>query len=144
MRVCYILLLVVLTGGCKKDLTDDPIPLIPFPDFIANLTAPEYQSLSVDGGYKEINSIGVRGVIVYRKSAAVYVAYERNCSYHPNDACATVNVHTSHLYMVDTCCGSNFSFDTGAPTGGIAWRPLRSYKTQFSNTSLTITDQSAN
>lgn len=140
-RMFFILLFAC---SCSRDLTDDPIPIVPFADFVVNLIAPEYQSLSVDGGYKEIGSIGVRGVILYRKNSTTYLTFERNCSYHPNDACATVNVHTSKLYMIDPCCGSNFSFDTGAPTSGVAWRTLRLYHTAVSGTNLTITSEIAN
>lgn len=133
------LILALILVGCSSDLTDDPIPIIPFADFVVNLSAPEYQPLVVNGGYKEIGSIGVRGVILYRQDAATYLAFERNCSYHPNDACATVNVHSSNLFMVDPCCNSSFSFTDGSPTGGIAWRPLRRYETSLVGNTLTIT-----
>lgn len=139
-----VLFVFLIAISCNRDLTDDPIPVVSFPEYVANLTAPEYQNLSVDGGHKEIGIIGVRGVILYRKNSTTYLTFERNCSYHPNDACATVNVHTSKLYMVDPCCGSNFSFDTGAPTSGVAWRPLRLYKTVVSGTILTVTSEIAN
>ena len=143
-RLLASLLLVALGASCKSDRSDDPIPFIPFSDFVANLSAPEYQSLAVNGGIKEINSIGVRGVIIYRRDAETYLAFERNCSYHPNDACATVNVHSSNLYMVDPCCNSAFSFTDGSPTGGVAWRPLRRYTTNLAGTLLTIIAEEAN
>lgn len=136
--------LVVLLLSCQPDMGDDPIPFVAFPDFVANLMAPEYQSLAVVGGYKEINSIGVRGVIVYRLNASTYLAFERNCSFRPNGACATVNVHSSSLYMVDPCCNSSFSFDNGSPTGGMASRPLRQYATELVGSQLTITDDPLN
>lgn len=132
-------LLIVLS--CQPDHSDDPIPIVPFPDFIVNLSAPEYQSLQVNGGHKEISSIGVRGVIVYRVDASTFKAFERNCSYHPNDACATVNVHSSQLYLEDPCCNSNFSLPDGMPTGGPASRPLRQYATNLVGLQLTITDE---
>lgn len=125
-------------------MTDDPIPIVGFPDFVIPLTSPEYQPLAVNGGYKEVNSIGVRGVIVYRQDALTYLAFERNCSFRPNDACATVNVHSSGLYLFDPCCNSSFSFVNGAPTGGVASRPLRLYTTSLAGTQLTITDEILN
>ena len=139
-RIFLILLLV----SCSRDLTDDPIPFIPFTDIVINLSFPDYATLNVDGGYKEINGKGVRGIIVYRANSSTYQAYERNCSYHPADACATVNVHSSGLFMTDPCCGSTFSFSDGTPTGGPAWRPLRRYRTQLSGVTLTITDEMIN
>ena len=122
---------------------DDPIPVVSFPDIVIDISLPSYVSLRTDGGYKEEKG-GVRGIIVYRINAFSFQAYERNCSYHPNDACATVNVHTSGLYMTDPCCGSNFSFTDGSPTGGQAWQPLRRYRTQVNGTTLTISDEPLN
>lgn len=137
--ICIFLLLI----ACEPDLSDDPIPYIPFTEIIINLSFPEYASLRTDGGYKEING-GVRGIIIYRVNATSYNAFERNCSFHPNDACATVNTHNSGLYLTDPCCGSTFNFSDGNPSGGVAWRPLRRYRTQLNNSTLTITDEVVN
>ncbi len=140
----YFAWLLALCFACQPNLGDDPIPIVNFPDFVINLTAPEYQPLTINGGYKEINSIGVRGVIVYRVDASTFHAYERNCTFHPNDACATVNVHSSLLYLVDPCCNSTFSFSSGQPTSGVATRPLRQYAADLSGLQLTITSEIIN
>lgn len=143
-RQIQIWTLLALLAACQPEMSDDPIPFVAFPDFVVNLQAPEYQSLSAVGGYAEIDAIGVRGVIVYRQSTSTYLAFERNCSFRPNEACATVNVHASKLYMIDPCCNSSFSFDNGSPTGGVASRPLRQYSTGLVGTQLTITDDPLN
>jgi hypothetical protein len=126
--------------GCSPDMSDDPIPYQPFPDIILNLALPENIALKSKGNAREING-GVRGIIVYCADPGVYVAFERNCSYHPNDACATVNIDNSKLFMTDPCCGSSFDFSTGLPTGGVAWRPLQEYQTSYNGFDLIITDQ---
>jgi hypothetical protein len=136
--------LFLILMGCKSDLSDDPIPFSPFNDIAIDLSFPEFLSLNTNGGYKELNNKGVRGIIIYRLDVKNYLAYERNCSYHPNDACATVNVHSSGLYLTDPCCGSTFNFSNGNPSGGIAWRPLRQYRTQLTGTTLTIMSEIAN
>ncbi len=139
-----LLMLVFLFGGCgSPDLSDDPIPIVPFAPYTVNLFLPEYQSLLLDGGTKVIGSIGVRGVILYRSSATSYIAYELNCSYHPNLAESNIAVHASKLFMVCSGCGSNFSFTNGTSTGGVAWRPLRRYRVELNNPILTITDEIA-
>jgi nitrite reductase/ring-hydroxylating ferredoxin subunit len=137
------ILLAVGLSACKQDLTDDAIPFIPFPDEVISLNLPEYAALKLDGGVY-LSDAGVRGIIVYRKNATTYLAYERNCSYHPNDACATVDVHASNLFMIDSCCGSSFDFDDGQPTGGPAWRPLRRYRSFVDGAQLTIVAESLN
>lgn len=128
-------LLILL--ACSPNLSDDPIPAATFPDEIVQIN--QYPKLSLTGGYIYLSKIGVRGVILYRQDATTFLAFEQNCSYRPNEACATVNVDISNLYMTDACCGSTFNFE-GTPTGGPAWRPLRQYHTSLNGGSLTITD----
>lgn len=112
---------VMFMASCSSELSDDQIPPAQFPDIIINLTLPSYISLMSKGGYKEIDG-GIRGIIVYCEEVGVYHAFERNCSYQPNEACSTVNVDNSKLYMIDPCCNSSFHFVTGEPIGGAAWR----------------------
>jgi hypothetical protein len=135
--------LLALLLSCKPDLTDDPIPYIPFSPVVVNINLPEFQSLR-SNGFATLDDVGVRGLIIYRVNSTTYHAYERNCSYQPNEACATVDIHSSNLYMTDPCCNSNFEFSTGNPVGGVAWRPLRRYHTSFTGTELTITDEIVN
>lgn len=137
-------LLLLSLVACTRDLSDDPIPIIPFPDVVINLGLPDYFSLQTDGGFKELNTGGVRGIILYRVNSATYFAYERNCSFRPNEACATVNVHNSGLFMTDPCCNSSFNFSDGNPSGGPAWRQLQRYRTQLSGSTLTISDEIIN
>lgn len=136
-------LLFIFLSACSPDLSDDPIPPALFDDIIIQLSLPQYVSLATKG-YYELNSSGIRGIIIYRKDVATYIAYERNCSFQPNDACATINVDVSGLFLTDPCCGSTFDFPTGYPTGGAAWRPLRRYKTHLDGGVLTITDDVVN
>ena len=127
--------------SCSPDPSDDPIPTKSFPDKVINLNLPDNAVLRSKGNSKAYGDIGVRGVIVYCVDVGVYHAYERTCSYQPNEACATVNIDQSNLFMTDPCCGSNFDFNTGMPSGGVAWRPLLQYKTTYNGTDLIITDE---
>lgn len=130
--------------ACDPQLTDDPIPYITFVDQVINLGLPQYAALRVDGGILALNTIGVRGVYVYRVNNTTFRAYERNCSYHPNEAASTVNIHSSNLYFEDVSCGSSFSLSEGNPSGGPAWRPLRQYHTEVTGGILTITSDVIN
>jgi nitrite reductase/ring-hydroxylating ferredoxin subunit len=136
----WVSVLLIGLQSCSPDLSDDQIPFQPFPDIVLNLNLPDNIALKTKGSSKAISG-GVRGIIVYCRDVGVYYAYERNCSFHPNDACATVNIDPSTLFMIDQCCGSQFDFSTGIPTGGAAWRPLQKYKTVFDGADLIITDE---
>lgn len=135
----WILSGIFISGSCQPELADDPIPFIPFTPILINLNLPEYMPLKTTG-FMYING-GVRGILLHRASVSSYIAYERNCSYQPNEACATVEMHSSNLYIFDPCCNSNFVLATGDPSGGPAWRPLRKYETILSGNELTITDE---
>jgi hypothetical protein len=132
-------LLIGNFNSCSPDLSDDPIPFVPFSAITINLTLPQYIALKSDRGSLTIEG-GVRGIILYRENATTYRAFEKNCSYQPNNACGTVEIHASTLFMSDPCCNSTFEFETGNPTAGPAWRPLRQYETLLTGSSLTITD----
>jgi nitrite reductase/ring-hydroxylating ferredoxin subunit len=143
IRKSNLWIFFIIITACAPNRSDDPVPFIPFVDIVMNLSLPEYINLRTDGGYAQLNG-GVRGIIVYRVNSSSYVAYERNCSFHPNDACATVNVHVSGLFMQDPCCGSSFNFSDGNPTGGPASRPLVRYRSQLSGSTLTISSDVIN
>jgi hypothetical protein len=139
-NILAVLILIVLAGfiSCKPDESDDEIPYVPFADININLGLPEFFPLQASGGYKLINEGGVKGIILYHHPGGEYYAFERNCSYHPNDACSTVDVDFTGVRMTDSCCGSSFNFD-GNPVNGPAWRPLRRYVTIHSANQVTIT-----
>jgi hypothetical protein len=140
----FFLFVLAMLLSCQPQLNDDQIPLVPFEPIVLNVALPSYSTLQSIGGYKELSSGGTRGIILYRLNTATILAFERNCSFQPQDACATVNVHPSGLFMNDACCGSTFRFDNGNPSGGAAWRPLVQYNTSLIGNTLTITDQTIN
>jgi hypothetical protein len=139
----FLLSMLLLSFSCSPDLTDDPIPVAFFEPIVINLSLPEYNNLNTVGFIYMGGSAGVRGIILHKKASNLYYAFERNCSYQPNSACATVDADGSNLFMIDACCGSTFNWD-GNPTGGPAWRPLRQYETYLNGNELTITDEIAN
>lgn len=137
------LILIALLVSCKQDLSDDAIPFVAFPDIVINLSLPAYADLNTKGWVYENG--GVQGIIIHKVNATTYIAYERNCSYHPvNNVGAVVFVDVSNLFMIDHSCNSSFDFEEGMPTGGPAWRPLRRYKSYLDGSELTITSDSAN
>lgn len=137
---CVLLILLLSYLGCSNEFIDGEIPPAAFNDIFINLDLPQYSDLNIDGGHILLNE-GVRGIILYRVNASQYNAFERNCSYEPSTACATVELHSSGLFLDDPCCGSSFSLQDGAPTGGPARVALRRYKIDRSGRNLIITDE---
>ena len=115
---------ILAFAGCQNTLQRDDIPRIYVHQEI-NLNSFDYKALNNFGGYVYIPG-GVRGIIVYRKSTNQYLAFERDCPYQPQDSCALVSVDSSSLFMIDSCCGSQFDFD-GNPIAGPAKYPLLQY-----------------
>ena len=120
---------------CKKDQQDD----IPYTnvDLFIYTDDPSYIALSTIGGWEYVSG-GVRGILIYRKSNSEFMAYERNCPYQSNDACATIMVNNTNIIAVDTCCSSEFSMYDGSVLKGPATLPLRSYNTTFDGNVLHI------
>jgi hypothetical protein len=136
-----ILAMVLVALGCKPE-RDAEVPFLPFEDIYVNLSLPEFYVLQSPGSYKYIDG-GVRGIILYRKSAELFYAFERNCTFTPNEACSTVEVEVTGIQMSDPCCGSAFNFE-GLPVNGPASRELRQYRTILSGSVLVITDEVIN
>ncbi len=134
-------LLGMLIACGSDNPVDDPIPFQSFQDVVINISLPAYNGLQIDGGHAVIPNSGIRGIIVYRVSSTTYRAFEQNCSFQPNDACATVQPFS--IYMQDACCGSIFNYE-GEPTGGLAFRPLGQYEVRVNGSTLTITDNVIN
>lgn len=120
--------------ACEPQIIEDPIPYVPV-DFQININDPQFANLNTYG-FVYLRNEGVRGIILHR-SGNNYRAFEQNCSFNPYDACATVDVHPSGQYMVDTCCSSIFDW-SGNPIGGPAIFPLLQYNITINGNFLRI------
>jgi nitrite reductase/ring-hydroxylating ferredoxin subunit len=133
-------MLVLGLGGllaCGKDTPPPAIPYVVVNEQI-NLTNIQYNNLRQDNGYVYL-AAGVRGIILIRRGHNRYVAIERNCTHQPGDACATVEVDASGLFLIDPCCQSQFDL-SGQVLAPPARYPLRLYATATSGNFLYITN----
>ncbi|MEA3450631.1 MAG: hypothetical protein U9Q83_01865 [Bacteroidota bacterium] len=118
--------LMLSTIYCKSP--ENKIPYV-FVDITINLDKPEYFELNAIGNYIYVYG-GVSGIVVYRDSRDVFIAYERACPYDPE--CGRVVVIANEYKLVDTCCGSEFSLTLdGAVLKGPSELSLRKYKTYY-------------
>lgn len=129
-----------LLAACGSD-SNNVEPQIPYVAFseVLFLSDQQNSNLRFDNG-AVYHKGGLRGLIVVRRNASTYVAFDRNCSYRVNDTtCSRVSIDPSRLFLKDACCGSQFDLQ-GRPQSGPATRPLRQYTTTLSGNTLSITN----
>ena len=146
-RLWLYLVSCLLPGLVACGSKNDDQPLIPYAPVNMSLvlTNQEYVNLRANNGAVMVpvrgpaGNGGVKGIIVVRQNASTYLAFERNCPYRPYDACATVTLDRSRLFMRDSCCNSQFDLQ-GQITGGPTPRPLKQYSTNLQGNILNITN----
>ena len=131
----FIFLVVASGFYCKKD-NNNSVPNTAV-DIYLYTSNPSFVNLNPIGGWVYITG-GVRGILIYRKSSSEFMAYDRNCTYQPNDACATIYVDATNIMATDTCCNSKFSMYDGSVLNGPAGLPLKQYHTAFDGNVLHI------
>jgi nitrite reductase/ring-hydroxylating ferredoxin subunit len=130
-----ILALIVFFSivSCRKDNQKPEIPYV-----VVNIqlypNSLDYIPVSgwvyVSGGY--------RGLIVYRMTDNEFMAYERTCPYDPDKDCARVEVESSDITAVDSCCGSQYILTDGSPIRGPSGYSLQQYRTSYDGNQLRI------
>lgn len=143
LAIIGIFLLTGLSSCGNDEYRGEPIPYATFAPISINVSLPEYRELN-NKGWIYLNQGGVRGLIVHKTNTGEYVVFDRNCSYQPSSAGATVEVTSNNLAMTDPTCGSYFNFPGGTPSGGPAINPLRIYVSNLEGSVLTITDEPLN
>ncbi len=138
MRNYLLLLLVLFSMGCERNLTE-PIPQR-FVDFTVDLNQAGNGNLTGIGGYITVPNEGVKGIIVYHRGQDDYAAFDKSCSYRQADACAIIQVDSSLLTATDPCCESRFLLSDGSPIVGPATLVLKQYFVTRSGSVLHITN----
>jgi hypothetical protein len=133
-------LLLLATPACREEIS----PVSPIPDVVVqeqvNLNSVSTQELKLGDGRFIYISGGIRGIILYRKSTDIYLAFERKSPYRMEDTCGVITVPSSRFYMEDTCHKCTFGWD-GRPQSGPCREILKQYKVQFiSSNTLSITN----
>lgn len=132
--LCCIVI-TTLFYSCRKDDANG-VPIVSV-DIYLYTTNPSFINLNAVGGWVYITG-GVRGILVYRKSISEFMAYDRNCTYNSNDACAIVYVDATNIIATDTCCNSQFSIVDGSVLQSPAGMPLKAYNTTYDGNVLHI------
>jgi len=131
----YIIVISFLFWGCSKDEQQN-IPLVRV-DTTIYTNNPSFNAISVPGTSMHING-GSRGIIIYRISNEEFKAFDRHCTFEPENNCGLVSIDASNITGIDDCCGSTFLLTDGAVTKGPATLPLKQYQTSFDGAVLRI------
>jgi hypothetical protein len=118
--------------GCAKEISSvSPVPDVNVREEV-NLNSVISQPLKIrDGNYIYIPG-GIKGIVVYRKTQDVFLAFERQSPYQMDNPCGIITVPSSQFYMEDTCHKCTFSWD-GRPMGGPCRDILKQYTVQYMN-----------
>jgi len=121
--------------SCTKD--ENTIP-----DVYVNFRIQASEIGGVGNAIYTTDNYGVRGIVIYHKNSNEYVAYERTCSYRPSNSCEVVqfNDEINPVFLVDSCCTSQFLLDDGTPFNGPALLPLKQYYTYFDGNYITVSN----
>lgn len=132
-----IIILIVIIGvlGCSKE--ESQIPNVPV-NITLYVSDPEFVDLNAVTGWTYLTG-GSRGILVYRKSNDEFMAYDRHCTYQPENPCGRIEMELpSSFIAIDSCCGSKFLITDGSVNAPPARQPLKQYITDFDGTRLLI------
>ena len=132
----FLIITLISIFFIKCDKNQSNIPNV-YVNFTIYLDSPEHIDLAVVGNLVFINR-GVNGIVIYRSGIDEFHAYDRTCTYNPDDNCAVTNDENSSVLVKCLCCGSKFSLSYGDVTEGPATIPLKEYNTNFNGTSLHV------
>lgn len=133
-RIILGTFLLLLLSTCKKNQTN-PVPNIPF-DVTIDINLPSYNELNGVGGWAYAVG-GSKGIIIYRQSVDVFVAFDRHSPADPTGTCAQALYPdaANFLQLIDDCSSARFSLYDGAPISGSDFG-LRQYQTVFNGANL--------
>jgi nitrite reductase/ring-hydroxylating ferredoxin subunit len=135
---CIALILLataLLQLSCKKR-KNTAIPYIPVNIYIYP-SDPNFNKINTPGGWVYLNG-GSRGIIVYRRSNEEFVAYDRHCTYDTENPCGQVEVTSSQISAIDSCCMSEFVLTDGSVIKSPATVPLQAYQVSYNGNELHI------
>lgn len=136
IKIYFLLALLAITiEACKKN-KNTVIPYIPVNIYIYP-SDPSFNKINTPGGWAYLNG-GSRGIIIYRRSNEEFVAYDRHCTYDTENPCGQVEVTSSQIIAIDSCCMSEFVLTDGSVSKSPASVPLQAYQVSFNGNELHI------
>lgn len=125
-KIALLVFAVLALSACKEK---NRVPYV-LVDVTLLIDLPAYTGLTAPGGYAEITG-GSRGIVVYRINQQEFVAFDRHCTFQPEDNCQIHVDEDTGITANCECCTSVFSIYDGTPIEGLADRSLVKYSTSF-------------
>lgn len=134
--IVYIVIFVVsaLFVSCNKNR--NRVPYVPV-DMYINTSLPAYVNLSAIGGWVYASG-GSKGIIIYRQSSDIFMAYDRHCTYDVNANCNPAVVDSTNIAIRCECDGSRYQIYDGSVIEGPATMSLQQYQTSYDIMSNTL------
>lgn len=137
MKNLFLLFVFITLFSCDSDDNNNTFLPNARVDFTVNLNLSEGNNLLVPGGHAVFSNRGIRGVVVYRRSADLFVAFDLACPHVNLQNCSTMTVGA--LFMSCPCDDERFQLTDGAPENGDVQHAARFYNVSLSGTILRIT-----
>ena len=128
-----IILLFLVVPGCKKD-NQTQIPYV----YVNLQLYPDSMDYIPEGGFRYVDNVGYRGIVIYRLLHEQFMVYERCCPYDPEKTNAKIIVDPSRSTCTDSVCKSKFILYDGTPYGGPSPYSLMTYRWSYDGEILQI------
>ncbi|MFO8235555.1 MAG: Rieske 2Fe-2S domain-containing protein [Bacteroidales bacterium] len=127
LKIFWILAFIILLFiRCDDDISSFPYVRI---DETFNIDT-ELDNIQPDEYIKK-EGYGVGGIIIYRKSTAVFEVYDAACTHEANPECVVVENEDFNIFTCPCCESSFFIYQEGNVFNGPARRPLKQYRADY-------------
>jgi nitrite reductase/ring-hydroxylating ferredoxin subunit len=137
----YISPLIVLSAlsiSSCRNTNQTGVPYVPV-NIQLIVSNPDFVALQAVGGHVTITG-GSQGIMIYRASPEEFRAYDRHCTFLPEEFCRVTIDNTDIFAVCDACCNTKFLLVDGSPVEGPAPIGLLQYNTSFNGNALWITN----
>jgi nitrite reductase/ring-hydroxylating ferredoxin subunit len=125
---------ILFLPGCRRP--DYGLYPNVFVDEYLIINNPAYFNLTVTGGWI-YHDAGFRGLVVYRRffnnDVNDFIAYDRGCPIHFDDACGFLDVESDDFTVTCRCGQHTYNIFDGGPMDKTETPPLFFYRTTFVN-----------
>jgi len=131
--ISAVFFMILINCGCKKENINQQlgIPYVDVDQYIL-LNNPQNIGLNAVGGVL-FQQGGSRGIVIYHRAYEEYVAFDRHCTWQPENFCTISSDSSTTVILNCECCSSRFSLIDGSVLSGPAINSLLQYNAQLTD-----------